>query len=87
MQAAYYSNVFDYVEVDSSFYKIPNAFMVNNWATKTPKHFKFTAKFPKIITNEKRLKNVHRELVDMQQWADSIKSVQQDAHNCCRYSY
>jgi len=58
----YYSHVFDYVEIDSSFYRIPNVFMVNNWNTKTPKEFKFTAKFPKVITHEKRLKEVDKEL-------------------------
>ena len=36
--------------------------MVDNWANRTPKHFKFTAKFPKVITHEKRLKNVDKEL-------------------------
>ena len=29
---------------------------------KTPKNFKFTAKFPKVITHEKRLKEVDDEL-------------------------
>ncbi len=37
--------------------------MVNNWNKKTPKDFKFTAKFPKVITHEKRLKEVDEELV------------------------
>lgn len=37
--------------------------MVNNWSKKTPKDFKFTAKFPKVITHEKRLKEVDEELV------------------------
>ena len=36
--------------------------MVKNWITKTLKNFKFTAKFPKVITHEKRLKEVDREL-------------------------
>jgi hypothetical protein len=31
----YYSNVFDYVEIDSSFYRIPNEFMVKNWQGNT----------------------------------------------------
>ena len=30
--------------------------------TETPKKFKFTAKFPKVITHEKRLKEVDKEL-------------------------
>jgi uncharacterized protein YecE (DUF72 family) len=58
----YYSHVFDYVEIDSSFYSIPNIIMVNNWANRTPGNFKFTAKFPKIITHDKRLKDVGVEL-------------------------
>jgi len=54
--------VFDYVELDSSFYRIPNVFSVKNWYKKTPKDFKFTAKFPKVITHDKRLKDVDKEL-------------------------
>jgi uncharacterized protein YecE (DUF72 family) len=50
------------VEIDSSFYRISNVFMVNNWVKRTPKNFKFTAKFPKVITHEKRLKDVDKEL-------------------------
>ena len=58
----YYSHVFDYVEIDSSFYRIPNIFTVKNWAKRTPDNFKFTAKFPKVITHDKRLKDANREL-------------------------
>jgi uncharacterized protein YecE (DUF72 family) len=58
----YYSKVFDYVEIDSSFYRIPNIFTVKNWSKMTPTNFRFTAKFPKVITHEKRLKNVDNEL-------------------------
>ena len=58
----YYSYVFNYVEIDSSFYRIPNVFMVDNWVKRTPKNFKFTAKFPRLITHDKRLKDVDNEL-------------------------
>jgi uncharacterized protein YecE (DUF72 family) len=58
----YYSRVFDYVEIDSSFYRIPTIFMVKNWYKRSPQNFKFTAKFPKIITHDKRLKAVDKEL-------------------------
>ena len=59
---SYYAQVFNYVEVDSTFYRIPSEFMVKNWARKTPDSFKFTAKFPKIITHDKKFKNVENEL-------------------------
>jgi uncharacterized protein YecE (DUF72 family) len=58
----YYSQVFDYVEIDSSFYRMPNKFMVKNWAKKTPDNFKFTAKFPKVITHDKHLVDVNEEV-------------------------
>jgi uncharacterized protein YecE (DUF72 family) len=58
----YYSHVFDYVEIDSSFYRIPSPFMVKNWYKRSIRNFRFTAKFPKIITHDKRLNDVDKEL-------------------------
>ena len=58
----YYSQVFDYVEIDSSFYSAPNVFMTKRWASKTPDNFRFTAKFPRSITHEKRLAEPEKEL-------------------------
>ena len=36
--------------------------MVKNWNKRTPDNFRFTAKFPKVITHDKRFKNVEKEL-------------------------
>ena len=58
----YYSKIFNYVEIDSTFYNIPSQPMVKNWDKRTPSNFRFTVKFPKIITHEKRFKNVEKEL-------------------------
>lgn len=58
----YYGKVFDYVEIDSSFYRIPNEFMVSRWSKATPENFRFTAKFPQIITHKKRLGDVGSDL-------------------------
>jgi uncharacterized protein YecE (DUF72 family) len=51
----YYSKVFDYVEIDSSFYKIPNRYTTVRWASITPDSFRFTAKFPQVVTHDTRL--------------------------------
>ena len=59
---SYYSQVFEYVEIDSTFYRIPNQIMVRNWAKKTSKNFRFTVKFPKVITHDKKFKNAEKEL-------------------------
>ena len=53
-----YSSVFDAVEIDSTFYRIPNQFMISLWKKNTPDGFLFSPKFPKKITHEKKLKNV-----------------------------
>jgi uncharacterized protein YecE (DUF72 family) len=57
----YYSQVFDFVEIDSSFYNAPNIFMTKRWASITPDNFRFTAKFPRLITHEKRLASLDSE--------------------------
>ena len=59
---SYYSKVFDTVEIDSSYYRIPNQFMTGRWAKLTPENFRFTAKFPKTITHERRLAEPEKDL-------------------------
>jgi uncharacterized protein YecE (DUF72 family) len=59
----YYSKVFNSVEIDSSFYRIPNQFMVNQWRTNTPPGFLFSPKLPKKITHDNKLKNSESTLV------------------------
>ena len=58
----YYSRIFDITEINSTFYNIPSTEMVRGWDRSTPKHFEFTAKFPRIITHEKRLEEVDSEV-------------------------
>ena len=59
---SYYSKFFKFVEVDSTFYSIPSRIVVRGWKDKTPDDFKFALKFPKIITHDKKLKDVSRDL-------------------------
>jgi uncharacterized protein YecE (DUF72 family) len=58
----YYSKVFDYVEIESSFYRIPNTATTTRWAEVTPDDFRFSAKFPKRITHIKRLGEVESDM-------------------------
>jgi len=43
------------VEIDSTFYGVPRATTVQKWRERTPPGFRFAAKFPKLITHEKKL--------------------------------
>jgi uncharacterized protein YecE (DUF72 family) len=60
---SYYSKVFNCVEVDSSFYRIPNAFMISRWRNNTPEGFLFSPKLPKKITHDKKLKDSESTLI------------------------
>jgi len=51
----YYSKVFDFVEIDSTFYRTPNRYTSVRWATTTPNDFRFTAKFPQLVTHDTML--------------------------------
>jgi len=58
----YYSQLFDITEINSTFYRIPSQEIVRRWKEDTPRHFRFTAKFPSIITHEKKLERVNSEV-------------------------
>ena len=60
---SYYSKVFNCVEIDSSFYRIPNQFMVTQWRNNTPPGFLFSPKLPKKITHDSKLQGVSSTLV------------------------
>ncbi|HKS22866.1 MAG TPA: DUF72 domain-containing protein [Thermoanaerobaculia bacterium] len=51
-----YARAFGTVEVDSTFYAIPDAKTVRAWAEKTPAGFTFALKMPKQVTHELRLR-------------------------------
>ena len=58
----YYSKAFDFVEIDSTFYRMPSVFTMRKWATTTPAHFRFAVKMPGIITHDNRLGDVDSAL-------------------------
>ncbi|MDB5012515.1 MAG: hypothetical protein JWQ25_717 [Daejeonella sp.] len=51
----YYASLFNTVEINSSFYKIPMASTVRKWAESVPESFRFTFKLWKEITHAKEL--------------------------------
>jgi len=52
-----YSRIFDTVEIDSTFYRVPSAEMINQWYTNTPNQFLFCPKLPKRITHDLHLED------------------------------
>ncbi len=54
----FYAEVFDTVELDTTFYHAPRASIVRSWDRHTPEHFRFAAKVPQAITHTARLSKV-----------------------------
>jgi len=57
-----YSKHFDTVEIDNTFYRIPNETSLAKWNTQTPSNFLFSAKFPQVVTHKKILQNCENEV-------------------------
>lgn len=49
---AHYSQHFDAIEIDATFYGVPRPEQVQRWTAVTPDHFSFSLKTPKAITHE-----------------------------------
>src|SRR3954465_7391011 len=60
----YYASLFNSVEINSSFYKIPMGRTVEKWANDVPHNFRFTFKLWREITHAKELNytpaDIHR---------------------------
>ena len=53
----YYAERFPTVEINYTFYRLPNEKLVSGWATQTPEPYRLTLKAPRRITHDSRLKN------------------------------
>jgi uncharacterized protein YecE (DUF72 family) len=51
-----YAKHFNSVEINSSFYRIPNRKVICNWISQVPDNFRFTVKFPRSISHSLKLK-------------------------------
>src|SRR5213592_4370401 len=58
---SYYSHRLPAVEINNTFYRLPQASMIENWRDQVPPDFRFSIKATQRITHIKRLKNVAEE--------------------------
>lgn len=59
-----YASVFNTVEGNTTFYRVPDEQTIRKWTESVPSQFKFCFKFPKEITHIKRLHNIEHEVLD-----------------------
>ncbi len=57
-----YAKHFDTVELDNTFYRIPSTSTTQAWREQTPDGFLFSAKFPRVVTHIKMLRDCEREV-------------------------
>jgi uncharacterized protein YecE (DUF72 family) len=50
------------VEINNTFYHMPTARILEGWAARVPKSFRFAFKAPRVITHFKRLRHVDEEV-------------------------
>jgi len=58
----YYATRLPTVEINNTFYRMPNAAAIQGWRAQVPDTFRFAIKAPRRITHSKRLKNCAEEL-------------------------
>lgn len=69
-----YASVFNSVEGNTTFYRVPNSETIERWGEMVPSDFKFCFKFPQSITHYKRLKNVTDEVLSFLDPFNSIRT-------------
>jgi uncharacterized protein YecE (DUF72 family) len=72
---AYYSQVFDAVELDTTFYGTPRESTVRQWAAQTPPEFQFCPKAPREITHERGLSLAQGAGEAMQVFLDAMRGL------------
>jgi len=58
---AYYSSQLPTVEINNTFYRVPQKYLLESWKEQVPRSFKFSVKASQRITHFKRLKDVQEE--------------------------
>jgi uncharacterized protein YecE (DUF72 family) len=62
---AHYAGTFNSVEVNASFYRLPEVDDIRRWCESTPEDFVFSVKAPRSVTHFKKLKNCESHLDTM----------------------
>jgi uncharacterized protein YecE (DUF72 family) len=68
----YFASLFNSIEINSIFYKLPRSSTVVNWAESVPDNFRFTFKVSKTITHVNGLKFVVKDVNDFMKTVNNI---------------
>ena len=68
----FYASQFDTVEINNTFYRMPDANTVAKWKTQVPDAFTFILKAPQRITHQKRLAGAEDDVKQLFEVAESL---------------
>ncbi|MGN6532858.1 MAG: DUF72 domain-containing protein [Ginsengibacter sp.] len=68
----FYATLFNSIEINSIFYKLPRSSTVVNWAESVPANFRFTFKVSKTITHAKGLQFAVKDVDDFMKAVENI---------------
>lgn len=69
----YYASLFNSLEINSCFYKLPQSSTVAKWAETVPADFRFTCKISKTITHAKNLQFSQNDITDFMNVMENIR--------------
>lgn len=78
----YYSQHFDTLELNVTFYRFPQVGMLEKWYNESPDHFRFSVKAPRAITHFKKFNNAERMLDD---FYSTVKEGLKHKCGCCLF--
>ncbi len=70
---AEYASVFNTVEGNTTFYASPKPSTIERWKEQAGDHFRFCFKFPQVITHQRKLRNVRREVIEFLQLLEPME--------------
>src|SRR5947209_18132451 len=79
---AFYAKLFSTVEINNTFYRMPAAKVLLNWAEQVPEGFAFVLKAPRRISHDKRLKDVDEDVAYLLKTMAALGSKQIGRASC-----
>lgn len=80
----YYSQHFDTLELNVTFYRFPQLAVLEKWYKESPDHFRFSVKAPRAITHYKKLNGTERMLDD---FYTTVKDGLHHKCGCCLFQF
>jgi len=62
-QLSYYARIFNFTEVNSTFYNLPKLSTIKNWSRNVPENFKFSIKVWRKITHESNTEGIESRII------------------------